>query len=103
MPAPPLESEPAIVRAVRIPLRSFVMIVQASFSVGAPTGSLLTHTVGQSELRVLARAAGVLMAVALTAAAAQFSSPLPFTVVPFTLTPLAVMLTGAALGSRLGF
>jgi biotin transport system substrate-specific component len=79
------------------------MIVQPSSSLGAPTGSLLTNTVGQSDLRVLARAAGVLMAVALTAAAAQFSSPLPFTVVPFTLTPLAVMLTGAALGSRLGF
>jgi biotin transport system substrate-specific component len=76
------------------------MIVQAS---SAPTGSLLSHTIGQSDQRALARAAGVLIAVALTAAAAQFSSPLPFTVVPFTLTPLAVMLTGAALGSRLGF
>jgi len=79
------------------------MIVQASASVGAPTGSLLAHTVGHSDLRALARAASVLAAVALTAAAAQFSAPLPFTVVPFTLTPFAVMLTGAALGSRLGF
>jgi biotin transport system substrate-specific component len=44
----------------------------------------------------------VALAVALTAAAAQFTTPLPFTAVPFTLTPLAVLLTGAALGSRLG-
>lgn len=79
------------------------MIAQVSSSVGAPTESLLTHAVGHSDLRVLARTAGVLIAVALTAAAAQFSVPLPFSVVPFTLTPLAVMLTGAALGSRLGF
>ncbi|HEX5068983.1 MAG TPA: biotin transporter BioY [Vicinamibacterales bacterium] len=79
------------------------MIVQASSSPGASAGSLLTHAAGQSDYRVLARAAGVLLAVALTAAAAQCSSPLPFTSVPFTLTPLAVMLTGAALGSRLGF
>lgn len=74
------------------------MIVQAS-----PAPTLLTHTVGQSDLRTLARATGVLIAVALTAAAAQFSVQLPFNIVPFTLTPLAVMLTGAALGSRLGF
>jgi biotin transport system substrate-specific component len=48
------------------------------------------------------RIAVVLLAVALTAAAAQFTTPLPFTAVPFTLTPLAVLLSGAALGSRLG-
>jgi biotin transport system substrate-specific component len=45
----------------------------------------------------------VLLAVAVTAASAQFTMPLPFTKVPFVLTPFAVMLTGAALGSRLGF
>jgi biotin transport system substrate-specific component len=45
----------------------------------------------------------VVLAAMLTAAAAQFTSTLPFTAVPFTLAPLAVMLTGAALGSRLGF
>ena len=39
----------------------------------------------------------------LTAAAAQVTAYVPFTAVPFTLTPLAVMITGAALGSRLGF
>ena len=45
----------------------------------------------------------MLLAAGLTAAAAQFTLPLPFTAVPLTLTPFAVMLTGAALGSRLGF
>jgi biotin transport system substrate-specific component len=50
----------------------------------------------------LVRAASVAFAVALTAAAAQFTLVVPFTSVPFTLTPMAVLLTGAALGSRLG-
>jgi biotin transport system substrate-specific component len=48
------------------------------------------------------RVAGVLFVAALTAAAAQFSVPLPFTVVPFTLQPMVVLLGGLALGSRLG-
>jgi len=47
------------------------------------------------------RAGVVVLAVALTAAAAQFTMPLPFTVVPFTLTPMVVLLTSAALGPRL--
>jgi biotin transport system substrate-specific component len=38
----------------------------------------------------------------LTAAAAQFTLPVPFTAVPFALTPMAVLLTGAMLGARLG-
>ena len=76
------------------------MTVQVS---PAPTGSLVIRATDGSDARVLVRAAGVVLAVMLTAAAAQFSSPLPFTAVPFTLAPLAVMLTGAALGSRLGF
>ncbi len=69
----------------------------------ASTGSILGHATASSDTRVLVRAGGVLLAVMLTAVAAQFTSPLPFTAVPFTLAPLAVMLTGAALGSRLGF
>lgn len=69
----------------------------------ATSGSLLSHSIGQSDVRVPVRAAAVLLAVMLTAAAAQFTMPLPFTAVPFTLTPFAVMLTGAVLGSRLGF
>jgi biotin transport system substrate-specific component len=76
------------------------MIVQAT---SAPAGSLLNRAVAQSDARMAIRVAGVVLGAMLTAAAAQFSSPLPFTAVPFTLAPLAVMLTGAALGSRLGF
>ena len=48
------------------------------------------------------RVAAVCLIAALTAAAAQVSIPLPFTPVPFTLTPMVVLLGGAALGSRLG-
>jgi biotin transport system substrate-specific component len=69
----------------------------------AHLGSIFSHATARAESRVPVRAAGVALAVMLTAAAAQFTSPLPFTAVPFTLAPLAVMLTGAALGSRLGF
>ncbi len=64
---------------------------------------MLDHSVARLELRTPVRAAAVVLAVVLTALAAQFTVPLPFTAVPFTLTPLVVMLTGAALGSRLGF
>ena len=48
------------------------------------------------------RIASVAFGCALTAAAAQFTAPLPFTAVPLVLTPMAVLLTGAALGARLG-
>src|SRR5439155_24929452 len=48
------------------------------------------------------RVAGVVLAVVVTAAAAQVSIDLPMTPVPLVLTPLAVLLCGAALGSRLG-
>jgi biotin transport system substrate-specific component len=48
------------------------------------------------------RVAAVFGAVALTALAAQFTTPVPFTAVPFTFTPVAVLLAGAALGSRMG-
>jgi biotin transport system substrate-specific component len=48
------------------------------------------------------RAAAVLFVAALTAAAAQFSLPLPFTVVPFTLQPTVVLLGGLLLGPRWG-
>lgn len=63
---------------------------------------MLNHSIARFELQTLTRVAAVVFAVALTAAAAQFTMPVPFTAVPFTLTPLVVMLTGAALGSRLG-
>jgi biotin transport system substrate-specific component len=67
------------------------------------SGSLLAASLTHSGSQAPVRAAAVGLAVALTAAAAQFTLPLPFTAVPLTLTPFAVMLSGAALGSRLGF
>ncbi len=48
------------------------------------------------------RFASVAFGMTLTAAAAQFTLPVPFTAVPFVLTPMAVLLTGAALGSKRG-
>ena len=48
------------------------------------------------------RASAVLFVTVLTALGAQFSVPLPFTPVPFTLQPMIVLLGGAALGARLG-
>ena len=60
-----------------------------------------TLTAGTALDRAI-QVAAVLFMTALTAAAAQVSIPLPFTPVPFTLTPMIVLLGGAALGSRLG-
>jgi biotin transport system substrate-specific component len=60
-------------------------------------------TVRADRAAQLGLAAGsVLFATALTGAASQVSITLPGTVVPFTLQPLAVLLAGAVLGSRLG-
>ncbi len=74
-------------------------------SVHTVRGSLLDVSLGGSaptSFVPAARVAAVALAVALTALAAQFTVVLPFTAVPFTFTPLVVMLVGAALGSRLG-
>ncbi len=74
-------------------------------SVHTVRGSLLDVSLGASasaSFVPVARAAAVVFAVALTALAAQFTVVVPFTAVPFTFTPLVVMLVGAALGSRLG-
>ena len=65
-------------------------------------GSLVQHTLARSSSGAALRVGAVALAVALTAAAAQFTMPLPFTAVPFVLTPMVVLLCGAALGSRLG-
>lgn len=62
----------------------------------------MSVSLGRSSLAQPIRVGLVVLAVALTAAAAQFTMPLPFTAVPFVLTPLVVLLTGAALGARLG-
>jgi biotin transport system substrate-specific component len=48
------------------------------------------------------RAGAVLFAVALTGASSQLSLSVPWTAVPFTMQPVAVLLTGAVLGARLG-
>ena len=82
MPAPPLESLPAIVSAVRISTR--IPLVPAH----AESPTLLDRiaapvVAGDADSRRRRSRS----AVALTAAAAQFTSPLPFTAVPFTLTP----------------
>ena len=52
--------------------------------------------------RTAIRIAATLFVTALTAAAAQISMPLPFTVVPFTFQPTVVLLGGLALGARWG-
>ncbi len=52
--------------------------------------------------RVAVEAALVLGASALIALAAQIAIPIPFTPVPLTLQPLAVLMVGIALGSRRG-
>ena len=64
--------------------------------------TLLDHSLRQIASATPIRVASVALAVALTAASAQFTLPLPFTPVPVILTPMAVLLTAAALGSRLG-
>lgn len=61
-------------------------------------GSIAAGSASSSAIR----AAAVMFMIALTAAAAQISFPIPGTSVPFTLQPMVVILAGAALGSRLG-
>jgi biotin transport system substrate-specific component len=68
----------------------------------ASTGSLVSVSLQQSSLAPQIKVGAVVLASLLTAAAAQFTMPLPFTAVPFVLTPMVVLLAGAALGSRLG-
>ena len=48
------------------------------------------------------RVGAALFVTVLTAVAAQISIPLPFTPVPLTFQPMIVLLSGAALGPRLG-
>jgi biotin transport system substrate-specific component len=70
-------------------------------TVGMP-GTLLDTIAAQADTRGAVRVASVVLLAGLTAVAAQVSVPLPFTPVPLTLTPMIVLLGGAALGSRLG-
>jgi len=67
--------------------------------------TFLTAVLTKSDVRALRvgeRAGAVALVVALTAAAAQISIPLPFTPVPFTFQPIVVLLGAMALGARLG-
>jgi len=66
------------------------------------TPSLLVASTAGRSLSFPIRAAAVLLGVVFTATSAQFTLPMPFTDVPFSLVPMAVLVTGAALGSRLG-
>src|SRR5215218_7177117 len=66
------------------------------------SATLLGTLTAEASLDRPIQVAAVFFMTALTAAAAQVSVPLPFTPVPFTLTPMIVLLGGAALGSRLG-
>lgn len=65
-------------------------------------GSLVERAAQVSPFGTALRVSCVAFGVALTASAAQFTMPVPFSAVPFVLTPMAVLLTGAALGARLG-
>ena len=70
-----------------------------------PTLLATLSTVSRSDsraVRAAERAGAVAFVTVLTAIAAQISVPLPFTPVPLTLQPMAVLLGGAALGARLG-
>jgi biotin transport system substrate-specific component len=66
----------------------------------AMPGTLLDSLAAQADMRGAIRVASVVLLAGLTAAAAQVTIPL--TPVPLTLTPMIVLLGGAALGSRLG-
>ena len=71
-------------------------------SVTARAESFLDASISHSALAPLIRAGAVGLAVIVTSVAAQISVPLPFTPVPLVLTPLAVLMSSALLGSRLG-
>lgn len=64
--------------------------------------SLVGHLAAASDSSAIVRVGGVVFIVALTAAAAQISFPVPLTPIPFTVQPMVVLLGGAALGWRLG-
>lgn len=76
--------------------------MDARLQPAAMPGTLFDTFAAQADLRAAMRVAAVVLLAGLTAAAAQASIPLPFTPVPLTLTPMIVLLGGAALGSRLG-
>jgi biotin transport system substrate-specific component len=66
------------------------------------SNTLLGTLTSDADLTIAIQIAAVLFVSVLTAMAAQVSVPLPFTPVPLTLTPMVVLIGGAALGPRLG-
>lgn len=66
------------------------------------TETTITHVLADSRHLVLRRTLAVAAFAALTAVGARLSVPLPGTPVPFTLQPVAVLLSGLLLGARLG-
>src|SRR5688500_1515852 len=66
------------------------------------SNTLLGALTSSADLTIAIQIAAVLFVSVLTAIAAQVSVPLPFTPVPLTLTPMVVLIGGAALGPRLG-
>jgi len=64
--------------------------------------ALVAGRAGSDRAAFGVRAGAVLFAAVLTGAAAQVSLPVPWSAVPFTMQPAAVLLAGAVLGARLG-
>ena len=103
MPAPPPESDPAIVSAVGMPvvipchdITTLSCRTRRRFSIRSACAPASANA--WTGVQVLS----VVFVAVLTAAAAQLSFPLPFTPVPFTIQPMIVLVGAAALGSRLG-
>ena len=78
------------------------MVTTPQLAIRTEPPTLLAAVASQSSSSATIRALAVVLVTGLTAAAAQVSMVVPFTAVPFTLTPLVVLLGGAALGPRLG-
>src|SRR6188474_2402925 len=110
MPAPPPESDPAMVSAVGKPLDfAWGRPVEFNSMTSRPSVSHASTMLDQVSMRAASANAwtgvqllSVLFVAVLTAAGAQLSFPLPFTPVPFTIQPMIVLIGAAALGSTLG-
>jgi biotin transport system substrate-specific component len=76
--------------------------MNARLQAAGTSGTLLDTFAAPADMRTAIRVAATVLLAGLTAAASQVSISLPFTLVPLTLTPMIVLLGGAALGSRLG-
>jgi biotin transport system substrate-specific component len=76
-----------------------------SQTASSPALSLVASAADRASSRLAAhgvRVGAALLATALTATAAQVSVTVPWTAIPFTMQPVAVLLAGAVLGARLG-